>query len=136
MADNENFADWLAICNVKAAYCRLLDAKDWDGWSQLFTEDVIVDTTDSGGEITRDRETFVKSVSAALAGVKTAHQIHAPEIRIEGDEAHVIWAMQDRLIWSEERTMTGYGHYVERYRKDDGIWRIAEQKLTRLIMES
>lgn len=136
MGDNSDFVDWLAICNVKAAYCRLLDAKDWDGWAQLFTEDVIVDTTDSGGEITRDRDSFVQSVSASLDGVKTAHQIHAPEIRIEGDEAHVTWAMQDRLCWSEERTMTGYGHYIERYRRDDGVWRIAEQKLTRLIVES
>ncbi len=44
--------------------------------------------------------------------------------------------MQDRLIWEDGRTMTGYGHYHERYVKQDGRWRIAEQKLTRLIMEA
>ena len=44
--------------------------------------------------------------------------------------------MQDRLIWEDGRTMTGYGHYHERYVKQDGRWRIARQKLTRLIMEA
>ena len=44
-----DFNDWLAIANVKAAYCRLLDTKDWQGWGQLFTEDVVVDVRGSGG---------------------------------------------------------------------------------------
>jgi len=130
-----SFDDWLAICNVKAAYCRLLDTKDWDGWKQLFTEDVVVDTTGSGGEITHDRETFVASVSRALADAKTAHQVHSPEIAIDGDEAHVIWAMQDRVVW-EGRSLTGYGHYTERYVRTANGWKIANQALTRLHMDA
>ena len=31
------FADWLAIADLKARYCRLLDSKDWDGFAALFT---------------------------------------------------------------------------------------------------
>jgi len=130
-----DFSDWLAICNVKAAYCRLLDTKDWEGWKQLFTEDVVVDTTGSGGVVTNDRDTFVASVSASLAEAKTAHQVHSPEITIDGDEARVIWAMQDRVVWGENRGLTGYGHYIERYRRTDDGWKIAEQKLTRLHMD-
>ena len=48
-----DFGDWLAIANVKAAYCRLLDTKDWDGWGQLFTEDFELDVTGSGGQLVR-----------------------------------------------------------------------------------
>ena len=48
MAD---FNDWVAIANVKAAYCRLLDTKDWDAWRRLFTNDFASDTSDSGGKL-------------------------------------------------------------------------------------
>ena len=131
-----NFDDWQAIAKVKAAYCRLLDTKDWEGWAQLFTEDVVVDVRDSGGTLERGRDAFVASVRASIETTKTAHQVHFPEIVIDGDTATAIWPMQDRLIWEDGRTMTGYGHYHERYVKQDGRWRIAEQKLTRLIMEA
>lgn len=130
MAD---FADWLAVANLKAAYCRLLDTKDWEGWGQLFTEDVVVDVTDSGGGLMEGREALVASVSGSLAQAKTAHQVHFPEITIDGDEASAIWPMQDRVEW-EGRALTGYGHYHEHYVRRDGRWWIARQKLTRLAM--
>lgn len=130
MADFDN---WLAIANLKAAYCRLLDTKDWEGWGNLFTEDVVVDVTDSGGGVMRGRAELVASVSGSLASAKTAHQVHFPEITIDGDEARAIWAMQDRVEW-DGRALTGYGHYHERYVRRDGRWWIAEQRLTRLAM--
>jgi len=135
MPDNTHFADWLAICNLKASYCRLLDTKDWEGWAQLFTEDVVVDVTGSGGTVEHGRDAFVASVRGSIETTRTAHQVHSPEITIDGDSATAVWAMQDRLIWGEGRTMTGFGHYHERYVKREGRWYIAEQKLTRLIME-
>ena len=135
MPNEPNFADWLAICNVKAAYCRLLDTKDWDGWKQLFTEDVVIDTTGSGGEVTKGRDEFVDSVRGSIESAATAHQVHSPEITIDGDSAQAIWAMQDLVAWGEDRALTGYGHYHERYVRSDGRWRIAEQKLTRLAMD-
>lgn len=130
------FSDWLAICNLKAAYCRLLDVKDWEGWAQLFTEDVEVDVRGSGGTLEKGRDAFVTSVRGSIETTKTCHQVHSPEIVIEGDKATAIWAMQDRLIWDDGRTMTGFGHYHEHYLKQDGRWRITRQTLTRLIMEA
>lgn len=136
MPNNSDYPDRVAICELKAAYCRLLDTKDWDGWAQLFTKDCVMDTSDSGGEITRDRESFVTSVRKSLTDTKTAHQVHSPEITIDGDSASAIWAMQDRLHWPDGTKLTGFGHYHERYVKQDWRWRIAEQRLTRLIMEN
>ena len=44
--------------------------------------------------------------------------------------------MQDRVTWGPERpSLTGYGHYHERWVKQDGRWRIAALKLTRLQMD-
>lgn len=130
-----NFDDWLAICNLKATYCRLLDTKDWEGWAQLFTEDVEVDVRDSGGGLEKGRDSFVASVRGSIETTKTCHQVHSPEIDISGDSAQAVWAMQDRLIWDNGHTMTGYGHYHEHYVRRDGRWQIARQKLTRLFME-
>jgi len=134
MANAPDFADWLAICNLKADYCRLLDTKDWEGWKALFTEDCVVDTTGSGGSVQHGRERFVASVQQALATARTAHQIHSPQIALDGDTARVVWAMQDRVI-KDTFALTGYGHYHETYVRTAEGWKIAEQKLTRLIME-
>jgi len=132
---SDNHADRVAICELKAAYCRLLDTKDWDGWAQLFTEDCVMDTTGSGGTVERGRRALVASVRKSLTDTKTSHQVHSPEIAIDGDSATGIWAMQDRLHWPNGTKLTGYGHYHEHYVKQGGRWLIAEQKLTRLIME-
>lgn len=128
------FVDWVALCNLKAAYCRLLDAKDWENWKQLFTEDCVIDTTGSGGTVERGRDRFIQVVSNSLATAKTAHQIHSPEITVDGDTAHVVWAMQDRVI-KDEFSLTGYGHYHDTCVRTSSGWKIAEQRLTRLIME-
>jgi len=131
-----DFNDWVAICNLKAAYCRLLDTKDWEGWGQLFTDDFHQDVSGSGGGVYEGREAAVAATRAAIETTKTAHQVHFPEISIDGDQASAIWPLQDRLLWDDGRTMTGYGHYHETYVKQDGRWRMATQKLTRLIMEA
>lgn len=135
MSGSADFADWVAIANVKAAYCRLLDTKNWAGWGELFTEDFELDVSGSGGTVMKGRDTIVASVRSSIEKAKTAHQVHFPEITIDGDRAHAIWPMQDRVVWEEGRALTGYGHYHEDYVRQDGRWRIARQKLTRLVME-
>lgn len=129
-----DFADWLAICNLKAAYCRLLDTKDWEGWKQLFTEDCVVDTTGSGGTREQGRDRFVAKVSEALATAKTAHHVHSPQIEIDGARANVVWAMQDRVV-RDDFALTGYGHYHETCVRSGEGWKIAAQTLTRLILD-
>lgn len=135
MTNPANFEDWLAICNVKADYCRLLDTKDWDGWKQLFTEDLVLDTTGSGGTIEHGRDRAVEVVRSSIETAKTAHQVHFPKLTIAGDRAEAIWPMEDRVVWEEAgRALTGYGHYHEVYVRQDGRWRIASSRLTRLTL--
>lgn len=133
--EQPGFADWLAITNLKAAYCRLLDAKDWEGWGALWAEDAVQDVTGSGGGVFHGRAAIVEATRGSIETAKTAHQVHFPEIAINGDSATAIWPMQDRVVWSAERALTGYGHYRERYVRQDGAWRIAEMALTRLQMD-
>ncbi len=130
-----DFADWLAIHNLKARYCRLLDTKDWAGWQALFTEEFVLDTTGSGGPRIEGAAAAVLAVRGSIDQTITTHHVHTPEIEIDGDGATAIWAMQDRNIWPNGRKLLGFGHYHERYRRVDGQWRIAESALTRINME-
>jgi hypothetical protein len=131
-----DFADWLAICNLKARYCRCLDTKDWAGYAACFTENLILDTSGSGGVRVEGRDEAVAYVRASISeDVITTHHVHAPEIEITGDSATAIWAMQDRNIWPSGRKLLGFGHYHERYERKGGEWRIAESILTRINME-
>ncbi len=135
MPSTPDFADWLAICNLKAAYCRLLDAKDWDGWGQLFTEDFHQDVSGSGGGVFDGRDAAVAATRGSIETAKTAHQVHFPEITIDGDQATAIWPLQDRLVWEDGRSLTAYGHYHESYVRTPAGWRMSEQRLTRLQMD-
>ena len=73
-------------------------------------------------------------VSQSLADAKTAHQIHSPQITVDGDRADVVWAMQDRVV-KDSFALTGYGHYHETCVRTADGWKIAHQTLTRLIVE-
>jgi hypothetical protein len=135
MADLETIAAMFAITKVKARYCRFLDAKDWDGFAGLMTEDFVFHLEGTSVPIIHGREAAVSQVIASVSTARTAHQVHTPEFDfVSPDEANVIWPMQDRVIWPD-KALTGYGHYHERYVRQGGEWKIAATKLTRLIME-
>lgn len=135
------FADWLAICETKARYCRMMDTKDWAGWADCFTEDLVLDTSLAGGERITGRAAAIAFVRGSIDQAKTAHQVHNPEVSFDGpDAADVIWAMNDRVEMAPDRLQasghgghTGYGHYRERYQRcADGRWRIAQSQLSYL----
>ena len=44
-----DLADIEAIRQLKARYFRTMDQKDWEGYRQVFTVDVAIDTTDDTG---------------------------------------------------------------------------------------
>jgi len=130
-------ADKLALQEAKARYCRTLDTKDWDGYAALMTEDYELDVSEGTGlPIVRGREAAIAQVQSSILHAITAHQVHSPEIALDGNEARVVWALQDRVIWGPDKpSMTGYGHYHERWVKRDGSWKLAALKLTRLHID-
>jgi uncharacterized protein (TIGR02246 family) len=125
--------DLEAIKQLKARYFRTLDTKDWESYRQVFTDDVVIDTTESGGELVAGADAFLAYLGVVLAGATTVHQGHMPEITLTSDTtATGIWALHDIVIWSGGTRMDGFGHYHETYVKGDDGWRIASSKLTRL----
>ena len=122
-----------AIKQLKARYFRTMDTKDWPGMRAVFTDDVVMDTSESGGGVITGADEFIAFLSETLADVVTVHHGHMPEIEITSrTTATGIWSMEDMLRWPNGMELHGYGHYHETYRKTDGGWRIASTKLTRL----
>jgi hypothetical protein len=141
MADLETLLAHLEISKIKARYCRLVDTKDWVGLSALLAEDFVLDVSEGTSlPVIHGRDAAMQQIQTLIGSARTAHQVHTPEIELRGDEAHVIWAMQDRVVWESPRrglaSMTGYGHYHERYVRQHGEWKIASLKLTRLHIDT
>ena len=122
-----------AIRRLKARYFRLMDTKDWDGMREVFTDDVVIDTAEAGGQVARGADEFMAFLREALGDAVTVHQGHMPEIDLTSETtATGVWALNDIIIWSSGMRLDGYGHYHETYEKSDGEWRIKSSKLTRL----
>jgi uncharacterized protein (TIGR02246 family) len=122
-----------AIRQLKARYFRTMDMKDWAGMRAVFTDDVVMDTSSSGGGVIAGADDFLAFLEPTLDGVVTVHHGHMPEIEITSPTtATGIWSMEDMLRWPDGSEMHGYGHYLETYEKVDGEWRIKTSTLTRL----
>ena len=134
-----NLVAWMELTEAKARYCRFLDTKDWQAFGDLMTDDFELDLSGTSAQGTfKGRQAALQTIRASIETAKTVHQVHNPEITLneQGDEARVIWAMQDRVVWPETgQSLTGYGHYNECWRKENDEWKLAAQKLTRLHME-
>jgi uncharacterized protein (TIGR02246 family) len=122
-----------AIKQVKARYCRTMDTKDWAAMRQVFTDDVTMDTSSSGGGVVTGADDFLAFLVGVIGDVVTVHQCHTPEIQLTSTTtATGVWAMEDMLRWPDGSEMHGYGHYHETYEALDGDWRISSSTLTRL----
>ena len=122
-----------AIKQVKARYCRTMDTKDWAAMRRVFTDDVTMDTTSSGGGVVTGADDFLTFLVGVIGDVVTVHQCHTPEIELTSTTtATGIWAMEDMLRWPDGSEMHGYGHYHETYEAHEGDWRISSSTLTRL----
>ena len=125
-----------AIKQLKGRYCRTMDTKDWAAYRQVFTDDVTMDTTDSGGNVITGADEFLAFLTETLRDVVTVHHCHTPEIGVTSPtEASGVWAMEDMLRFADGTELHGFGHYHETYRNDGNGWRIASSRLTRLRMD-
>jgi SnoaL-like domain len=126
-----------AIKLLKARYFRYVDTQSWEELRALFTDDARL-RFDFPEMRFDDPDAFVAGSVEGLAGARTVHHGHAPEIELLGDDAaRGVWAMDDFV----ERPAAagpswhGYGHYHDEYRRRPDGWRIASLRLTRLRVD-
>ena len=87
-----------AIRQLKARYCRFLDAKDAEAWRSVFTADVVVTldmavSTGGADPMTAPPvegvDNFVPMVLGSLENAATMHHCHTPEITLtSADHRH------------------------------------------------
>jgi hypothetical protein len=125
------------LYQAKARYCRTLDTKDWEEFATVLAADVRLDLSDGNPDIEAivGRDNVIAAIRESVAGARTVHQVHLPEVEISGDEAQAIWPVQERVIWDNGTSWTAFGHYHDRWVRTDGHWALAESKLTHLIMD-
>ncbi|WP_068278354.1 nuclear transport factor 2 family protein [Aldersonia kunmingensis] len=133
-------AEWIAyyeLTQAKAAYCRILDTRDWNSLAALMTTDVEFGMSNGDAEpaMTVGRDETLALLQSLVAGAKTVHQVHTPEIDLDDNAARVIWAVQDRAVFDSGISVTGYGHYTERWVRQAEQWKLASSRLTHLITD-
>jgi hypothetical protein len=151
----ERLADIEAIHQLKARYCRLLDAQEWTAWGEVFTTDAVLRFGPSEHEVVVGRDTIVSHIQRVLVDAITVHQAKMPEIEITGpDSARGTWAMfdytdsphgfTDRIAADSDTSdagstgrgaKQGWGHYLEEYRRTDDGWQMSSLTLTRLRID-
>ncbi|WP_054813935.1 nuclear transport factor 2 family protein [Nocardia arizonensis] len=129
------------IRQLKYRYFRTLDLKEWDEFAQTLTEDASgrYGTHAMGEPLVFDgREAITAFMRSNLGpAIVTVHIADHPEIRVDGDHATGSWAFEDTVIATEYGVLIrGAGYYSDRYRRDDGQWRIAETGYRRIYESS
>jgi hypothetical protein len=131
-------ADLEAIRQLKFAYFRTLDLKEFEALGRLLTEDASASYED-GKTVLNGRQSIVTWLSEALGGpeIVTEHHGHHPEIDVTSDTtANGTWYLQDRVIIpSVDLEIGGTAFYSDRYIKTAQGWLIAHTGYMRVFEE-
>jgi hypothetical protein len=132
----QELRDMEEIKRLRALVIRYVDARDWDAWATLLTEDFYFDS-DAG--IHEGREEVIAMVSSALSDASTVHHVYAPDIKITGpDTASASWRMEDWVRMNYQGTpmaMHGHGFYHEDYVRTDDGWRLKKCVMERIRVD-
>lgn len=117
-------SDLEAIKRLKYRYLRTLDTKDWAGFEGCFLPEA---TADYNGLTFADRAALVDYMVANLGeGLITLHQVHHPEIDIDGDTARGVWYLQDKVIVPAfDFMLEGAAFYDDTYVRTPEGWRVS-----------
>jgi SnoaL-like domain len=131
-------ADVEAIKQVKYAYFRLLDSKEFEDLGLLLTEDV-TSSYESGKYSHGSRADIVDFLSTSLGdkGIVSEHLGHHPEIVLTGEERAVgTWYLHDRvMVAAVDFELAGSAIYRDEYKKVGGRWLISHTGYERIYEE-
>jgi hypothetical protein len=133
VVDVDDLVTFREIEQLKYRYCRSLDHKDWDAFTDCFEPDATASYGERLEFAGRDDITAYMRENLGPSMI-TVHQVHHPEITVDGDIASAVWSLQDRVIMTEYRfLLDGVSFYRDRYvRGADGAWRIAHTGYERI----
>lgn len=120
--DLQAVADKIEIHELLARYARGVDTHDWDLWRSVFTEDAVVDYSQSG-IICGTRDEVAEFLRQAFDTIPwTTHYITNVEIELDGDRAKVraLFFNPMQLPGMDEDSSTGGTYLHDLVRTPDG----------------
>jgi len=133
----QQLSDMEDIRTLKHRYFRGIDTADMALLSCLFTEDVTVEYRGGTYRVKlAGREAMIEFLANSFhSGAVAMHHGHMPEITLTGeDEAEGTWYLEDIFINLEDKLHTiGSAFYRDRYRRENGAWRIAHTEYDRVM---
>lgn len=133
----QQLSDFEDIRTLKHRYFRGIDTADMALLSTLFTEDIGVDYRGGTYRVRLNgRDNMIEFLANSFNSRSVAmHHGHMPEITLTGEDvAEGIWYLEDIFIDLDGRTHTiGSAIYRDRYRREDGVWKIAQTEYDRVI---
>ena len=130
--DAAHLLDLRSLEELKYRYTRALDHKDWPSFRACFVDEA---TASYGDRLAFDSADAIVEYLAATLGPSmiTLHQVHHPELVIDGDVATGTWSLMDRVIMTEYRLLLdGASTYHDRYVRTAEGWKIAHTSYERI----
>ncbi|BAK67468.1 conserved hypothetical protein [Sphingobium sp. SYK-6] len=118
----------LAIANLQAAYGYYVDKGLWDEAADMFTPDGTLEIAGRGVYVGQDRvRQYLHALPPYERGVLFNHMQLQPVIHVDadGERAQGRWRAFILIAWLGGESRWGEAVYENRYRKVDGVWRIA-----------
>lgn len=122
--------DLTAIKQLKYRYVRLLDTKQWDEFAECFIPEA---TADYAGLAFADRDALVSYMRENLTErVISMHNVHHPEIVVNGDTASGVWYLHDKVFALDwDVALEGAAFYRDQYVRTNDGWRLARTEYQR-----
>lgn len=135
MIDLERLVALEDIFCLRARRDQAIDTQDWDLYLSLHAPDHV--SHNKGEEPRHGAKVNVDGVARILAGKKTVHHTHTPDVTFETPtSARGIWGMEDLIFDGAtlRLELQGFGFYHERYEKRDGVWLFTYRQLRRTFV--
>jgi hypothetical protein len=121
-------ADYVAICNLQAAYGYYVDKTLYDEAADLFARDARLEIAGRGLFIGQERvRHYLQQLPKLVHGTLFNHMQLQPVISVapDGNSALGRWRAFIQIGWLDREARWGEGTYENAYVRDDGVWKIA-----------
>ena len=126
--------DWQDREQIRELYARYsitLDAGDFEGWIDCFTGDAIFDSPRFGHhEGHEGLRTFIGRYKASLGGARTMHINANVSFTIDGEHGTGTCYFIFFHCKDGRSSLGALGHYHDKLRRDDGVWRFQSRGAT------
>lgn len=123
----QELRDIEALKTLKARYCHLVDARQWEELAQLFVEDAVCDYGFFGTFTGRKNiiEGFFKGAVSAASSFMV-HMVHNPVIEVNGDRATAKWYLTAQTTHKPSgQAVWAMGIYDDCFLRGDVGWQIS-----------